>query len=371
MHTHHVESSCKLDGSYGSFVFKTKPQLTPGVTDLDLKISVQEPMAKSSHAFLFTKIQMIRSLVLIYCALSASANICTLRTQAQIDVLPRRNISSVSPVNVSTALGPYSVKVGKIDHIPGLKFGAPHTGFIFYPEAKNTTEKFPLLSFAHGVFVGSIFPPSTTCYATSLEIVASYGFIVVGPNSCPAVNCLTEFAADQLATIKACKENPSLHPALASANFDIVGVFGHSMGGMATLGSAGGLAGHNPAEYNIKAAVSQHPCWDMTQLPGGVSIPIMFTAGSADIVCEDGCAEIDYAEVKTPKVLFNIEGAGHMEPTNLGKNREDTAAALFFSCWLRGENCNEVYGSTGKRICSQIQGGTLHECKVEGRKMSM
>ena len=45
--------------------------------------------------------------------------------------------------------------------------------------------------------------------------------------------------------------------ALAAADFTRVGVFGHSMGAMATLASAGGSAhGYNPASYSIVAAAS-------------------------------------------------------------------------------------------------------------------
>jgi len=311
---------------------------------------------------------MFRFVVLISFAVSASAGKCALfnREKWKADLIQQHNVSSVLSVNAS--LGPYSVKHGKILNIPGLSFGKPHSGVIFYPEAKDPSEKFPFLSFAHGTFVGGTLPPVATSYLVDLETVASHGFIIVAPESCPKTECFTAYSKDQLATIAACKANPRLHPALASANFDIVGVFGHSMGGMATLGSSGGLAGVNPEKYNIKAAVAQHPCWDIEQRPSSVSVPIMFTSGSADTICQDGCAEHMYDVVKTPSILFNVKGATHFEPTDIGKNREDKAVALFFSCWLRNENCDEVYGSNGRKICTDITGGTLSECKVKGKK---
>merc|ERR1739848_80520 len=104
-------------------------------------------------------------------------------------------------------------------------------------------------------------------------------------------------AKDQIATIDACKSDPSLHPALASASFDRVGVFGHSMGAMATIASAGGSSlGIQPGAHNIVAAVSMHPCQDVFIQPTKITIPIMFTTGSADAICADGCSKRFYSE---------------------------------------------------------------------------
>jgi len=207
-----------------------------------------------------------------------------------------------------------------------------------------------------------------------LETVASYGFIIVAAESCPVIECSSGYCADQQQTIRACKSNPSLHPALANADFDTVGVYGHSMGAMATLGSVGGSKSCRfDASLNIKAAVSQHPCWDISMQASPVSVPIMFTAGSVDKICEDGCSERFFEQIsKSPsKIMFDVAGANHFEPTNIGSNSEVPAVAYFLTCWLRNEQCDKVYGSSGQAICSQKPFGTsLHDCRVVGTKQN-
>lgn len=264
--------------------------------------------------------------------------------------------------------GPYAVEEGNIPFVPGLTQGKPYTAGIVYPKNPKSGEKFPFLSFAHGTTASA--PLSD--YNTLLHMVASYGFIIVAVRSCPVIECASMFARDQVAAITACSQNKTyLHPSLKNADFETVGVFGHSMGGMSTLAAAGGGGTLNidPAKYNIKAAVSQHPCQDKWDTGNGVKVPTMFTAGSVDKICADGCSARFFAEVPSnvPKILFDIKGADHFEPTNIGNNCEDEAVALFLSCHLRNENCDKVYGTSGKEICSQITiGHSLFNCTVSG-----
>jgi hypothetical protein len=274
---------------------------------------------------------------------------------------------------IGTGPGPYKAKFDRIRKIPGLTQGGKTSAVIIYPEealdanGNPTGATFPFLSFAHATFIGGTFPATDIAYKTLMNTVVSYGFIVVAPETCSAKECASAFAKDQIATLDACKSDPSLHPALASASFDKVGVFGHSMGAMATIASAGGSSlGIRPADHNIAAAVSMHPCRDIYELPGKVSVPIMFTTGSADTICADGCAESFYGSVKGDKVLLNVKGANHFDPTSTGQNREDEAIALFFACWLRGEQCDAVYGPGGQAICGQVTRGAASECKVSG-----
>merc|ERR1712048_584585 len=142
---------------------------------------------------------------------------------------------------------------------------------------------------------------------------------------------------------------------------------------MATLGSVGGAGTQCRADpaLNIKVAVSQHPCQDLFENGAPIKVPIMFTAGSADTICEDGCAQKYHDQIKSSpsKIMFNVRGASHFEPTSFGTNSEVPAVALFLSCWLRDENCDKVYGSSGKAICDQIAAGaSLAECTVTGTK---
>jgi hypothetical protein len=255
--------------------------------------------------------------------------------------------------------GPYEVKRGTIAKIPGLKGGGNTGADIIYAVPKNG-EKLPLISFAHGM------GGPVSSYTPNNNFVASFGFVIIAVHSCPIGLCL-EFHRDQLQAIIAAKADPSLHPALASVDFSNVGIYGHSLGAMATVGNAG-MQGVDPAKYNIKAAVAEHPCWNPLSDGGkGLAVPILFTAGSKDTTCADQCSERMYSRATKPqsKIFWDIEGADHNGPIN---SLEPPVVAAFLSCWLRNENCDKVYGSSGKEICNQLSSGTLHACLVEGGK---
>merc|ERR1712137_1320101 len=112
-----------------------------------------------------------------------------------------------------------------------------------------------------------------------------------------------------------------------------------------------------PEDYDLKAAVAMHPCQDPAMNAKHVEIPILYVTGSNDTICSDGCAERFCKNTNTPKVLFNVRDIDHFEPTNLRKVSEKTAVALFFACWVRGEHCDQVYGTSGQEICSHVDAG--------------
>merc|ERR1712217_564206 len=106
--------------------------------------------------------------------------------------------------------------------------GGPNAGVVVYAVPKTAGEKFPFISFAHGTTSGGA--KTFTGYTADLEMVASYGFVIVAPESCPEIECASGYCSDQQQTIRACAADPSLHSALASADFSTVGVYGNSMG---------------------------------------------------------------------------------------------------------------------------------------------
>ncbi|KAJ1491948.1 Alpha/Beta hydrolase protein [Baffinella frigidus] len=136
---------------------------------------------------------------------------------------------------------------------------------VFSPDPNSTKpgETFPLIAFMHGFFGGGVF---TTIYFPLVEAIASFGYVVVVPRACD-VECFDDKASlpgdpltfahyyeQQLRVIDWAMEQ-------ARAEFEVftrvnvsagVGIAGHSMGGQATLFSAG-LA--KTSAYHIKAAV--------------------------------------------------------------------------------------------------------------------
>ena len=276
--------------------------------------------------------------------------------------------------------GPYTAKYDRIAHMPGLTMGGKTSAVIVYPSvldeadaATANTTSFPLLSFAHATYIGGLFPPTDKSYKTLMDKVVSYGFIVVAPETCSAKECFSNYAKDQVAAIGACKANPGLHKALRAATFDKVGVFGHSMGAMATLASAGGsnTLSIDPAAHGIVAAASMHPCQDIYLNGAKVRVPTLISTGSSDTICADGCAERYYGAMPAGvnKALLSVKGATHFDPTD-GRpgslNRGDEAVALYLACHVRGEHCNEVYGALNQALCGHIEGGVAAKCKVKG-----
>jgi len=249
-----------------------------------------------------------------------------------------------------------------------------------YPDdavSPSSDTVFPFLSFAHGGAAGMGLTYFN--YAAQMEVIASYGFIVVATEvnegGAPPI-----YSVQQRDVIKTCKSKPSIHPALARADFSRTAVAGHSMGGIATRQS---LASNEADSLNIKAGWCSHPC------SGGddskIKMPVLYTTGSHEpgpgaIGCPVPIAEDSYRKAVNAKsrILFNIKGANHLDPMfdcKLGNVcRELIPGGLFLSCHVKGtaSDCDKIYGSTGKEICSS---GTdlpypksyqLVECKVDG-----
>ena len=121
--------------------------------------------------------------------------------------------------------GPYkNIKFGKINYVPGLKNGGKPSASIIYPEEAVTGNKsFPVLSWGHATFIGTISPGTDTAYIVAMSTVASYGFVIIGADTCPLVECASLFHKDMLQVIKSCASNRTLHPALKNADFTRTG----------------------------------------------------------------------------------------------------------------------------------------------------
>lgn len=251
---------------------------------------------------------------------------------------------------------------------------------VVYPVEANTSTNnasFPFLAFAHGGAAGMGLTYFN--YAAQMEVIASYGFIVVATTvnegGTPPL-----YSSQQRAVIKTCKANPSLHPAFSKADFTRTAVAGHSMGGIATRES---LASEEANTLNIKAGWCSHPC------TGGddskITAPVLYTTGTHEpgpgaIGCPAAIADQSYAAATNAKsrILVNINGADHLDPMFDCKLpdhcRELIPGGLFLSCHVNGieADCDKIYGPSGKEVCSLGKDApfprayTLAECKVDG-----
>ena len=117
----------------------------------------------------------------------------------------------------------------------------------------KSSEKFPLISFAHGWHCGG---PDIHNYDDLLTGLASAGYVVIGNLSAFQKYCVQE-SKDQIRTIQFAQT--STHYASMIDWTKQVGILGHSMGGEATHNTAANEAACQ--EYNIGAAAAFHPVY--------------------------------------------------------------------------------------------------------------
>merc|ERR1719242_1023221 len=144
-------------------------------------------------------------------------------------------VNSVMP----SRYGPYgnnSCTVEQI-YVGGYIAGGSQYAYLLYPtEALEKKTTLPFLVFGHGATLGgnSSTKGVYANYGDLMQSVCSYGYVIAAPQSCE-INLCIDFYLDMettFATLKA--KNTALSPALAIADFSTQGVFGHSMGAIAT-----------------------------------------------------------------------------------------------------------------------------------------
>jgi len=259
-------------------------------------------------------------------------------------------LSLVSLINgqVPPAKGPYKVKSEKV-FVGGYVAGTEsiQDAYIWYPTPKSATEKFPFLVFMHGMTAGGAEVPLG--YTGMNEAVASWGFIIVAPESCRLRYC-RNFYKDGVHTLQACEKNTTIHSSLETADFSHVGVFGHSMGGDATVHLA-----NNPDGATFLAAIAMHPSTFMEDSSSGVTIPLWYTTGSIDSIVKPAGVIKSYGKDPTkPKVIAEVINATHFEPTVGHPQRLTPYVAKYLLCHIKGDTtaCPYIYGTSSSSLCS-------------------
>ena len=122
----------------------------------------------------------------------------------------------------------------KVD-MPGLIAGGDKDALLYYPSFAETAPNgsIPFLSFAHGMATNA------EQYDDLLTKVTEAGFIILAPRTCPLLFCGEDFSKDQLHAISYARaKGTELDAIISKVDFKRVGIFGHSMGGAATLMSS-------------------------------------------------------------------------------------------------------------------------------------
>jgi hypothetical protein len=194
-------------------------------------------------------------------------------------------------------------------------------------------------------------------WLTEMSDIGSFIIIAPGTPSCGGSACGNVKACQDLrdlyTALTQSKEHRELHAALAKADFDRVGVLGHSMG-----------AKHLPtfvslhSDANIKAVVASHGGDSNTDALAGLSVPVMFTT-TADDTSSDRQPQI-YNAFNTAgaghKVFARLQSGGHMEPekdqsAKGGQLGEMTSYFMSGHVNLNDEHKDRIYGTGSNTLC--------------------
>lgn len=255
---------------------------------------------------------------------------------------PRRRLSAPVPARRRRTIPPspapdsfYEVASGDFD-VPGYKCGdhSPKT-LIFYPKASG---KFPVVVYGHGTMGG------VDGNYDALGAMASAGFTVIAPytkvpDGAYMMKCSLVEWQDMLSAVWAARDaGPSLHPALANADFDRIGVWGYSMGAKTSARAA--REGKRQG-LNIRAVYLSHGARNTHKL----HVPTLFETGSADVVAPAAHMLDEFGHcVAKHKIFANLKKGSHTEPQTTKKFT--LWGALFMSCHVRENqgHCHRVYG---------------------------
>jgi predicted dienelactone hydrolase len=241
----------------------------------------------------------------------------------------------------------------------------------------------PLLLFSHG-WGG--------CALQSLfltESLARAGYVVVAPDHADAACAIGADAPDfsrlrieqsflepgrwtdrsevgRLNDLRAAIARVAADPQLArAADTSRVGAIGHSLGGYAALGMAGGWPTWKTPEVRAVLALSPYAAPFMAHgTLARLQVPVMYQGGTLDLVLTTSLEgpQGAYAVTAAPKFYVKLAGGTHLEWTNWQcAGQPDTAACLkarpnarliaryataFFDRHLKGES-SEVLASSG------------------------
>jgi len=266
---------------------------------------------------------------------------------------------------------------------------------VFYPKdadalPKPGDETFPVIAFGHGWGVdGPYVGPS---YSKLLTTIASFGFIIIAPESCSENIYCTTFDQDLYRALDFAK-NASTPGSINGtvprtpwrhADVSRLGIAGHSMGGDAAAISAGMSVDRK--RHNISAVVALNPGCMFDGIPVGADVdtPIMYTTGAEDTVVLPAVVWTTFLSTHyKPRVFANTLHGSHFEtvsaaapfapsfagaPTTFDAAAQmnecepllgtkchviDPWAAFFLLCHINGDGgaCELIYGRSKGSLC--------------------
>jgi hypothetical protein len=196
------------------------------------------------------------------------------------------------------------------------------TMFCVYPSDGSEGQTYPFISFEHGDLGGGA--TLQIGYKSFLETVASAGFVICAPTQCP-YSCRPTQHTHQLHAIDAGKELAA-KGTLPIRLDGLVGVAGHSTGGMTTLRCS---YAENVEHYGIGAAFmyngdggSEIEGDNITFDAISPELPMFLVTGTKDIIEPKGSTKDNQDRIlatnpKQPLLTAMIDGEGHLDPNDV------------------------------------------------------
>jgi hypothetical protein len=209
---------------------------------------------------------------------------------------------------------------------------------VFYPS--DDTKTYPVLSFAHG----ATNTDPRHGYNGILDGVASAGYIIIALNDCPL--SMSEWKPQVSSLVYMLTQEQTLKKII---DFNAsTGVFGHSMGGQATICSASDA--DSVKQARIAAAVSMHPGFQIG--PSKPIVPILYFAGQVDHIVPSAWVKSKYEQCphNVDRGYAVFSGYSHFIPNNKSDHEVEWIGAMM-DCYIKKNNgaCIKVYGdSTGQ-----------------------
>jgi len=290
-------------------------------------------------------------------------------------------------------LGPYSTSHRRYD-VASLA-GNPKKISVFYPTGNQVGEKFPLISYSHGMLGGAIGPIhyESIAYGALFNQLASHGYILVAPEDCNSGGCLDKvnspytncaglppvapdgwasYYGEQLKAIEWAHNQTVAGDEIFSMVDDAAGVAiaGHSMGGQATA-----LSSHFQCtkKWNIKVAALHHSADGDTSIGNlgvNVSVPMAGFGSSGDAGCTQETRDITTSSTVYPKLFRNEKGWSHLEPLSVPLiAKYNPPLGLMTAAWFkvhlsgdRGDYHDLIYGDASDSLCNYAE---MAECFVQ------
>jgi len=277
--------------------------------------------------------------------------------------------------------GPYKTGRDLSFEIDGVDSGKMH---VYYPTNSKDGEKFPLISYAHGMAGGSF---DLLGYTRHFNRLASWGFVVVAPNTCnngckdavksPYADCNSvavngknpdadgwnTWFGEQIKAIEfAQNQTAAEHPIFKTVDWEVgVAIAGHSMGGQATA-----WASHEncTSQWNIKTAAVHHGVWGTTN--DKIGIPVAAFSSTGDSSISPKTKQVFERSPTFPKIYREINGSSHLEPVTEPPVENDLLAT-YTAAWFKftlgldqdGVYHDMIFGDNEDSLCNSQK---MNEC---------